>query len=176
MEDKIIVAFESPASCQRICSILESEGLAECLSLCSAGEVKRAIRQNRVSLIVSGFKLRDASAEQLFDDLPDSSILLVLAPPAYLEFLHEDIFRLAAPVSRGDLCASVRMLLQVSHRLNRRMPQRSDQDQALVGQAKTLLMERNGMTEEEAHRYIQKQSMNAGKRMAQTAKEILEDI
>jgi response regulator NasT len=44
-----------------------------------------------------------------------------------------------------------------------------------VEEAKKLLMERNGMTEEQAHRYIQKQSMDGGTRMIQTARLILGD-
>jgi len=38
---------------------------------------------------------------------------------------------------------------------------------------KLLLMESSGMTEERAHRYIQRRSMDCGARMADTAKLIL---
>ena len=36
-------------------------------------------------------------------------------------------------------------------------------------------MERDGLSEEEAHRYIQKKSMDSGARMVQTAIQVLED-
>ena len=43
----------------------------------------------------------------------------------------------------------------------------------IMEQAKTLLMEQNHMTEEEAHRYIQKRSMDNGTGMVETAEMIL---
>ncbi len=36
-------------------------------------------------------------------------------------------------------------------------------------------MERDGLSEEEAHRYIQKKSMDSGAKMVQTAVLVLED-
>ena len=41
---------------------------------------------------------------------------------------------------------------------------------ALIDEAKSLLMERHGMTEEQAHRFLQKKSMDSGAKMVQTAK------
>ena len=42
-----------------------------------------------------------------------------------------------------------------------------------VDEAKKLLIERNHMTEEEAHRYIQKCSMDSGTNMAEMAQMVL---
>ena len=39
--------------------------------------------------------------------------------------------------------------------------------------AKTLLMERNNMTESEAHRYIQKCSMDSGTNLVETAQMVI---
>ncbi len=52
---------------------------------------------------------------------------------------------------------------------------RCPEDEALLTRAKALLMERRGMTEAEAHRYLQKQSMNNGVKMADTARRVLEE-
>ena len=41
------------------------------------------------------------------------------------------------------------------------------------GQAKELLMDRNHLSEEEAHRYIQKCSMDSGTNMVETAQMVL---
>jgi len=48
-------------------------------------------------------------------------------------------------------------------------PQRSEEEKKLIEEAKSLLMERNGMTEEEAHHYLQKTSMDSGTNMVETA-------
>ena len=50
---------------------------------------------------------------------------------------------------------------------------RNPEQQARVKEAKSLLMERNNMTEEEAHRYLQKCSMESGVNMVETAQMVL---
>ena len=47
------------------------------------------------------------------------------------------------------------------------------EEEAIIKEAKALLMERNRMTEEEAHRYIQKCSMDSGTNMVEMAKMVL---
>ena len=43
----------------------------------------------------------------------------------------------------------------------------------MIDQAKALLMERNHMSESEAHRYLQKNSMESGTNMLETAQMVL---
>ena len=63
---------------------------------------------------------------------------------------------------------------QMGHRLEKFVrPQRSEEEMALIDEAKSLLMERHGMTEEQAHRFLQKKSMDSGAKMVQTAKLVL---
>ncbi len=174
--EQVIVAFESGRTAQRVRDILESGGTAACILCSSAGQVRRTVQKRHVTAVVCGFKLTDQTAEALFADLPPSCAMLVLATQDLLDFIQEpDIFRLAAPVSRGDLTASVRMLLQMGRRLERLLrPRRSQEEQALVGRAKQLLMERSGMTEEEAHRFLQKTSMDSGSKLTETAQLVLD--
>ena len=51
--------------------------------------------------------------------------------------------------------------------------QRSEAEQKLVDEAKAILMERNNLSEEEAHRYIQKCSMDSGTNLVETAQMVL---
>ena len=46
-------------------------------------------------------------------------------------------------------------------------------EQEMIAEAKALLMERNNMTEEEAHRYLQKNSMDSGTNIVETAEMVL---
>ena len=93
--EQIIVAFESPKSCDRVREIVENSGTASCIVCRSAAEVKRTVNK------------------------------------------------------------------------------RSGEEQAIIKEAKGLLMERHGMSEEQAHRFLQKKSMNSGAKMVQTAKLVL---
>ena len=175
--ESVIVAFEHEKACMRIKEILESGGVASCLLCRSAAEVKRTVYQQRVGAILCGYKFPDQSAQDLFDDLPPSCAMLMIAPQSMLELVgNQDIFRLPLPVSRGDLLASTRMLLQVSRRLERQeRPRRTEAEQAVVERAKAMLMASRGISEEQAHRYLQKRSMDTGSRLAQTARAVLEE-
>lgn len=175
--EKIIVAFENDTTCRRISEMLESSGTAMCSCVHSCGEVRRMANKARINIVICGYKLSDGSAEQLFEDLPQTCTMLAIASQSQLEYLPEEIFRLPAPISRGSLIASVQMLFQMSRRLNQFIkPHRSDEDQKIVEEAKHLLMDRHGMTEEQAHRFIQKRSMDSGAKMVQTAQLIMNDL
>ena len=58
-------------------------------------------------------------------------------------------------------------------KLRQQPKQRDEKERAIINQAKALLMERNNMTEEEAHRYIQKCSMDSGTNMLETAQMVI---
>lgn len=173
--DQVIVAFESAKSAGRIKDILEASGTASCILCKTADQVRRTVNKLHITAVICGFKLADQSAETLAEDLPPACAMLVLAARNLLDLLqNDDIFRLTAPVSKGDLIASVRMLLQMGHRLERAMrPRRSPEELALIRQAKDRLMDR-GMTEEQAHRYLQKTSMDRGAKLLQTAQTVLD--
>ena len=175
--EKIIVAFAKEESGRRIRDILESSGTASCVVCRSAAEVKRVVSKQRISAVVCGYKFHDESAEHLFEDLPPACAMLMVAAQGMLEMCEsDDIFKLASPVSRGDLIASVRLLLQVGHRLEKiTRPRRSEEEKAVVEQAKAVLMAGRGFTEEEAHRYLQKRSMDSGTRLLETARWVLSE-
>ena len=174
--ETVIVAFENSKTAWRVKEILEGGGVASCVVCRSADQVRRTLHKLHVPAVVCGYKLGDQTAELLFDDLPLSCAMLVLASQNLLELMqNDDIFRLPTPVSRGDLVASVRMLLQIGRRLERYVcPRRSREEQSLIDQAKRLLMDRNDMTEEQAHRYLQKKSMDSGAKLVQTAQLVLD--
>lgn len=174
--DKVIVAFENVKSSERVREILESSGTATCIVCRSASEVKRVLGEQHISTVVCGFKLPDESAEGMFGDFPSSCSMLMVAVQSILNLCqNSDIFRLASPVSRGDLIASVRMLVQMGHRLETFIrPKRSEEELSVIREAKALLMDRHGMTEEQAHRFLQKKSMDSGAKMVQTAKLVLD--
>ena len=53
---------------------------------------------------------------------------------------------------------------------------RGEEEKKILWEAKAVLMERNHMTEEEAHRYIQKCSMDSGTSLTETAQMVLSMI
>ena len=173
MAQTVIVAFERDSNSTRIREILESEGEFSCLVCRSAAEVKRTVHKQNRCIIVCGFKLADETCEALFYDLPGSCFMLMVASQARLELSeNEGIFKLQSPVGRGELLASVRMLAQFQRYVPRDKgpARRGMEEQRLIAQAKAVLMDRHGMTEEQAHRFLQKQSMDNGAKLTDTAR------
>ncbi len=174
--EQVILAFEGEKNGTRIRDMLMTAGVAEC-SLCrSAAEVKRLVFQQGINAVVCGYKLPDETAESLFEDLPPNCSMLVVAPQGMLDLIgSNELLRLPAPATRENLVAAVRELLLSCHRTDRFVrPQRSAEELALIERAKVFLIRRRGMSEEEAHRYLQKRSMDEGKKMPQTAQSILD--
>lgn len=174
--DKVILAFESGKTAERMRDVIETSGVASCIICRSAAEVKRLVQKQHITTVICGYKLPDQTAESLLEDLPISCAILVIAVQNMLDMIDsDDIFKLAAPVTRNDLLASVRMLMQMGRRMERFIkPQRSGEERAVVERAKLILMDRNGMTEEQAHRFLQKKSMDSGVKLVQTAQMILD--
>ena len=174
----VIGAFEGGANSAKIKEVLENGGEFSCLVCRSAAEVKRAVHKQHQCIIVCGFKLVDETCEELFHDLPAGCFMLMVGPRTRLELNEtEGIFKLQSPMRRGELLASVRMLAQFQRYVPREKGPagRGEKEQKLIAQAKAVLMDRHGMTEEQAHRFLQKQSMDNGAKLTDTARLVLAD-
>ena len=115
---------------------------------------------------------------ELREALPVSfNMLLVASPSKWLDELPDGVVGLPLPIKVYDLVSTVEMLQQSQERERKKRKERSrkrnDAEKKLVDQAKALLMERNNMSEDEAHRYLQKSSMDSGTNLTETAQMIL---
>lgn len=175
--EQIIVAFEKRDNCDRLREILEGSGEFSCLTCQSGAQVRRALGSQATGLVVCGFKLADESCEALYGDLPPRCAMLMVAPQAQLDLCEATgVFKLPTPLHRSELLASVRLLAQLIRAWERTPVRRTQADRELVAQAKEALMSYSGMTEEEAHRFLQKQSMDHRAPMADTARHVLREM
>ena len=167
--EKLLLVFETEKTGSRIKEMIETAGLAECFLCHSAAEAKRLVYSKSIFAAVCGYKFQ-------FEDLPDSCYGLVLAPQSILVLIgNERLFKLVAPVSRGDLLAAVGMLLQASAQEDRTVRSgRTRKEQETIDAAKQLLIAQMAMSEEQAHRYLQKRSMDSGIKMFKTAHMVLD--
>ena len=142
----------------------------------TGAEVIRSVRKLGSAIVVCGFKLRDMTATELAENLKSSAVLLAVTSPVNLDFCEgENLFKLATPVSRSDFFASLDILLQLEEKsLRPRIARRREDEQQLILSAKKLLMEINRMSENEAHRFLQKKSMDSGLKMVETAQLIID--
>ncbi len=174
--ERIIVAFSSEEAQKRVARLLASEGW-EAAALCASGaEVMRAVGKLGSAAVICGFHLRDMTAGTLAADLRGRAALMVMAKGACLELCGgENLYKLPTPASRGDFFAALNVLLEFeSSRLRRPASQRREEEQRIIRRAKELLMDVNRMSEEEAHRFLQKRSMDSGIRLAEVAQSVVD--
>ena len=123
--------------------------------------------------------MTDMIYSQLHDDLPFGFEMLLMASQQILGggMVDKEIMCLSMPLKVHDLINTVDMMIQTIERRKRKQRlkprERNPEEVALIKQAKEILMNRNHMTEEEAHRYIQKCSMDSGTNMVETAQMVL---
>lgn len=101
---------------------------------------------------------------------------MAVAKASHLELCGgENLFKLPVPASRSEFFATLGLMLDFeSAHLRHPASQRREEDQRLIRRAKELLMDVNRMTEEEAHRFLQKSSMERGIRMAEAAQRVID--
>ena len=176
--ETVIVAFENAAMCRSFSELLESTGTARCPTCRSGDEVRRLLASQITYCVVCSPHLADGPAEWLAEDLPPACSLLMVGPQHVLDACAgQDVFKLPTPIRKEEAVSTVRLLLQFGRRMERALrPRRREADQELVNRAKGLLMEKKGLSEEEAHRLLQKRSMDGGLPMAQAARRVIEEL
>ncbi len=174
----IIVALPKIEDAKGIRNILVRGGF-QVAGVCSAGA--QAISQAdslHDGIVICGYKLTDMVYSELYECLPPGFEMLLIASGRLLEQCGESaVICLSMPLRPGDLLNTVGMMAEgiaCRRRKARQTPRiRNEKEQEAVREAKELLMARNHMSEEEAHRYLQKCSMDSGTNMAETALMVL---
>ena len=176
--DTVIVAFENEDMSRRFSDLLENNGIARCLICRSGDQVRRSLSRQPVYCVVCGARLTDGPAEWLAGDLPPFCSMLMVGPQHMLDACGgRDVYKLSTPIRREEALCTVRLLLQFGRRTERLLrPRRSPGEREVVERAKALLMERKGIGEDEAHRLLQKRSMDEGARLIQTARSVIQEL
>ena len=174
----LIVAFPKLEDAKTIKNILVRSGF-QVTGICTTGA--QAISQAdglHDGVIICGYKLEDMLYSELRECLPPGFELLLMASPRLLsECYGEGVVCLSMPLKMNDFLSTINMMTDGIERKRRRRHQqpkrRSEKEEALIAEAKELLMERNHMTENEAHKYLQKCSMDSGTGIVDTAQMVL---
>lgn len=175
----IIIVFPKQEDGRNIRNILVKNGFSVSGVCTSGAQVLQCIEELEEGIILSGYRYSDMIYAELHELLPASFQMLLVASPRYLgEVNMKDIVCVAVPIKSHELLATLGMMVEAAERKKyrrrkRAVKTRSEQDQLIIRRAKALLMERNHMTEEEAHRYIQKCSMDSGTSMTESAQMVM---
>ena len=174
----IIVVLPKIEDAKGIRGVLMKNGF-QVIAACSTGaQCLSQLRDLNDGIVICGYKMTDMIYTELHDCLPAGFDMLLLASQAVLNaYRVNDIMCLAMPLKVHDLINTVDLMCQTIMRRRKRAKtrpkERNAEETALIQEAKELLMNRNHMTEEEAHRYIQKCSMDSGTNIVETAQMVL---
>lgn len=165
----IIVAYPSKKTALHLAGLL-AEGGVSVSHVCALGaSVLQIARQMHTGVVVCAASLSDMRAEELADRLPfgfdvlaigmgsDGMSNLVFLPPPldYSDFLNT-----ALVLSMGTTGAA----------------RRGAGERETIDRAKQVLACTRGFGEAEAHRYLQRMSMESGKKLEAVAREILDEL
>ena len=174
----IIVAFPKLEDAKKLKKLIMRNGYDVNLACDSGAQIASAVNHLDGGIVVCGYKFADMHYSEINNYLPEGFQMLLLASPAKLADCDAGIMCLAMPFKMQDLLDTLETMMIQHNRWRKKQKSkpkgRSESDKKVITAAKELLMERNHMTENEAHRYIQKISMDSATNMAETAQMIIE--
>lgn len=174
----IVIAFPKKEVAQNIRKILSQSGYSV-QAVCSTGaQALASVNNLENGILICGSQFIDMMYMEIHDYLPpEFQMLLIASPTSIQEREVENLVCLELPMKVHELLQTLEMMEGQIRRRRKRFRsiprQRSEEDRQMIEQAKALLMDRNKFSEEEAHRYIQKRSMENGTGLVEVAQMIL---
>lgn len=175
----IIIAFPKLEEAEKIKKLFLYNGYPVD-TVCTTGDQVLASADRLGSgVIVCGYRLADTNYLRISEDKPAGFEMLLITGRAHaLECQENGIMCLVSPFRGMDLVRSLEVLIQnvesKRRRARRKPTQRNEREQKLIDDAKLLLIEKNNMTEQEAHRYLQKNAMDQGLSLVEYSRIVLE--
>lgn len=167
-----------PSTAQRLQNILAGASLTAD-AVYSAGNDAIASECEEGALILTTWKLPDMTGEDLADRLSDAYDVLMIVPQDYPASTDKDAaLTLRNPITQDALIQSVRAVRHCRARMQSlrgrvRKLERTLEDRKVIDKAKGRLMDSMRMSEAEAHHFLQKRSMDTGRRIAEVAQDVL---
>ena len=174
----LIVAFPKLEEAKAVRNLLIHRGFDVAVPCTSGAQAINQADTLSDGIIICGYKLSDMLYTDLYEYKPRSfQLLLVASKSLWSDCEYNDIVCAAMPIKVNDLLSTLQMMMQSQLRRRRKARiqprQRSEEEQKIIDQAKILLMEKNNLTEPEAHRYIQKCSMDSGNSFVESAQMVI---
>ena len=173
----IVIALPKIEDARKIRSVLECHGLAVASVCSTASNALSSASELGNGVLICGHRLPDMNYLDLAECMPRDFEMLLLASARVICEVPPSILSVEMPMKASDLINTVNLMVEgVERRRRKRRMQpktRNAADEKAIKDAKELLMARNHMTEEEAHRYLQKTSMDSGTNLVETAQMVL---
>lgn len=179
----VLVVSPAGRGADFLASVFDAPTFDPVVNALSAGEARRLLSSEQYDLIVVNSPLPDETGIDFCIDAAQgpSGVMLFVKNDIYeivsSQCTREGIFVIPKPNTQRNVAQSVTLLCAICERLRkyekktRTLREKMDSIR-IVNRAKWLLIERLGMTEQDAHGYIEKEAMNRRR----TSREIAEEI
>ncbi len=170
--------FERQEEARGIRGLLVKSGYETVRTATLGGQALSLADELQSGILVCGYKYADMTFAELTEDLPRGFSVLLLGRGEQLEDgAGTGAVTLSMPLKTTDFLSTLDMMFAAQERERKKRHQvpakRSPEEQRLISEAKAVLMGRNHMTEDEAHRYLQKCSMSSGTGLVEAAQMVL---
>lgn len=175
----IVVANSNPDFAKKIAAVLHSSGLFVGGICVSGAQLLDFTRKHyHGGVVVCSVKLRDMPAVNLPRAVGSNFDFVFIVGPQFAGMSDTiESASLLMPVNRMSLVSTVNMFLSLAEdtpsAVKKKLAAGTVDEKQIILKAKNLLIGRNNMTEPQAHRLIQKKSMDTGRKMVETAMMIL---
>lgn len=180
---RVLVAGGNEKLCDLLSEILPKNEYAFLPPAKTAGEVRRLTMDRSVDLVILNAPLKDEFGIQLAQDLAENNmgVLLLTGSDVFEQVSYRveqsGVITLAKPTTKQSMYIALRALTALRSKLlqmeqKTKALQQKVADIHTVNHAKWLLIQHDNMTENEAHRFIEKQAMD----MRLSRREVAESI
>ena len=183
----VLLASDSERFNQMILSLLSASGCTPIRVVSSAAAAKRAALEQVFDLVIVNTPLPDdfGTAFSVAQSGNGQTVVLMLVRAALHEEIHSQVmdrgvFTLPKPTTKEALAMALQWMNTTRERLRRveagaKTVEQELQELRLLNRAKWLLIEQRGMSESEAHHFLEKQAMDRCISKRRIAEELLGD-
>lgn len=174
----IVVVFPRMEDARGMKNLLVRSGFSVHAVCTTGAQAIGSLEDLNGGIVICGYKLADMMYLDLKECLPDGFFMLLLATRQHLaECDRSDIAALPMPLKAHELVDMVHTLQRECERYRKKRREtpreKSPEELELIARAKTFLMEKKGITEMQAHKYLQKCSMDSGRSIVESAQMVL---
>lgn len=186
--NRILLISGSKTGLDSLTGLLKSYGYTDVCTAASSAEARRSLLGRTYETVIINAPLADEAGDVLAVDIANNYfaevIMVVKAETAELIAARvEDsgVIVISKPLQKRELFRVLRMAKAASVRIaalhseNLKL-HRKLEEALLIGKVKCLLIERRQMTEESAHKYIERRAMDSRSTKREAAMDIMHEI
>ena len=171
MESALIVTSSEKSSAY-FAELLSAASIGQITALPSCGEARRLLLERDFDLVIINAPLRDESGESLsrYIAVKGMAQVILIVASEYFDAVsaiceNDGVMTIAKPINRAVFWSALKLARAAQNRLMRIQAENCNlkqkiEDIRIVDRAKCILISHLNMSEQEAHRYIEKQAMD----------------